>query len=63
VIIVLQCPRCGEIWRHDTPPEREFVSAYCLCDAASDARHSTTRTGVRMIVLETASAEPAGAGA
>lgn len=57
--VVLQCPRCGEVWRYESPPDQEFVSVYCLCSSAPDARHTDMHSGVRMIVLDTAAAEPA----
>lgn len=55
--IVLQCPRCGQVWRHEPAPDREFVSAYCMCSTASDARASDAHAGVRMVVLESSARE------
>lgn len=30
-IVILRCPRCGSELRRELPPDREFISAYCLC--------------------------------
>lgn len=45
-IIILRCPRCGSELRREMPPDREFISAYCLCKSPGGVW--TAREPVRM---------------
>lgn len=37
-MIRLRCPRCGGRLEYESPADREFVSAYCLCRRTADPR-------------------------
>lgn len=63
--VVQQCPRCEEVWRYESAPDRELVSVYCLCASLADARRgrATEHTPSRMLVLDAAPKELATAAA